>query len=97
VKHSRIAAETGDIVMTDAFIIETATVTAGIVAAHGRGFRFYASHPSMFVLEGQVFDSPKAAQNAAEKVANMPGEKPFRRREGLSRWGYPSKHIAEAG
>jgi hypothetical protein len=97
VKHSRIAAETGDIVMTDAFIIETATVTAGIVAAHGRGFRFYASHPSMFVLEGQVFDSPKAAQNAAEKVARLPTEKSMRRREGLSRWGYPSKDIAEAG
>ena len=88
--------QNGDIVMTDAFIIETATLTAGIVAAHGRGFRFYASHPSMFVLEGQVFDSPKAAQNAAEKLARMPTETALRRRDGLSRWGYPNADIAEA-
>lgn len=83
--------------MTDAFIIETTTVTAGIVAAHGRGFRFYASHPSMFVLEGRVFDSPKAAQNAAEKVARAPREKSARNGEGLSRWGYPSEDFAEVG
>jgi hypothetical protein len=91
-----MAAKIGDNVMTDAFIIETTTMTAGIVAAHGRGFRFYASHPSMFVLEGQVFESPKAAQNAAEKVARTPREKAARG-EGLSRWGYPSEDFAEAG
>ncbi len=55
--------------MTDAFIIETATVTAGIVAAQERGFRFYASHPDMYPLEGQTFSSPQAAQQAAEALA----------------------------
>ena len=54
--------------MTDAFIIETATLTAGIVAAQGRGFRFYASHPSMFPLEGALFDTPKACHKAVERL-----------------------------
>jgi hypothetical protein len=82
--------------MTDAFIIETATLTAGIVAAHGRGFRFYASHPSMFALEGQLFDSPKAAQKAAEALARVPRQPLARQCEGLSRWGYPSGELAKA-
>ena len=82
--------------MTDAYIIETATLTAGIVAAQGRGFRFYASHPSMFVLEGQFFDSLKAAQKACETLACMPQEQRRRRQEGVSRWGYPSEELAEA-
>jgi hypothetical protein len=82
--------------MTDAYIIETATLTAGIVAAQGRGFRFYASHPSMFVLEGQVFDSLKAVQKACEKLSRVPQEKTRRRREDVSRWGYPSEDLAEA-
>ena len=81
--------------MTDAYIIETATLTAGIVAAQGRGFRFYASHPSMFVLEGQFFDSLKAAQKACEKIARMPQEQ-RKRQDGVSRWGYPNKELAEA-
>jgi hypothetical protein len=54
--------------MTDAFIIETATLTAGIVAAQGGGFRFYASHPSMFPLEGAFFDTLKACHRAVERL-----------------------------
>jgi hypothetical protein len=82
--------------MTDAYIIETATLTAGIVAAQGRGFRFYASHPSMFVLEGQVFDSLKAAQTACEKIARTPQGQKRASQEGVSRWGYPHEALAEA-
>jgi hypothetical protein len=82
--------------MTDAYIIETATLTAGIVAAQGRGFRFYASHPSMFVLEGQFFDSLKAAEKACEKIASTPQEQKRTRQDGVSRWGYPSEEFAEA-
>jgi hypothetical protein len=56
--------------MAEAFIIETATLTAGIIiAAQDRGFRFYASHPAMASLEGQTFQSVRAAQRAAEKLA----------------------------
>jgi len=82
--------------MTDAYIIETATLTAGIVAAQGRGFRFYASHPSMFVLEGQFFDSLKAAQTACEKIARTPRGEQRKRQDGVSRWGYPHEALAEA-
>ena len=82
--------------MTDAYIIETATLTAGIVAAQGRGFRFYASHPSMFVLEGQFFDSLKAAQQACEKIARTPRDPQHKRPDGVSRWGYPHGEFAEA-
>ena len=82
--------------MTDAYIIETATLTAGIVAAQGRGFRFYASHPSMFVLEGQFFDNLKAVQTACEKIARMPRDEQRKRRSGVRSWGYPSEELAEA-
>jgi hypothetical protein len=82
--------------MTDAYIIETATITAGIVAAHGRSFRFYASHPSMFVLDGQLFSSPKAAQTAAEKISRIPQGPAPRAKVDSSGWGFPSAEYAEA-
>jgi hypothetical protein len=50
----------------------------------------------MFVLEGQFFDSLKAAQTACEKIARTPQEHKRRRREGVSRWGYPREEFAEA-
>jgi hypothetical protein len=61
--------------MSDAFIIETSTLTAGIVTAYEQGFRFYASHPAMLSLEGQVFGTLKAAQRAAEAMAAQIGPK----------------------
>ena len=64
--------------MTDAYIIETSTLTAGIVAAEDRGFLFYASHPDMYALDGRTFSSPRAAQQAAEKLARVVGGKPPR-------------------
>jgi leucyl aminopeptidase len=82
--------------MTDAYIIETATLTAGIVAAQGRGFRFYASHPSMFVLEGEIFDSLKAAQKACEKIARMPRQEQGKPQAGARRWGFSPDEYAEA-
>jgi len=56
--------------MADAFIIETRTLTAGIAAAQGSGYRFYASHPAASSMEGQYFGSLQAAQRAAEKLAS---------------------------
>ncbi len=56
--------------MSDAYIIETSLFTAGIIAAHRNGFRFYASHPAMFPLEGKFFGTPSAAQRAAERLAS---------------------------
>ena len=71
--------------MTDAFIIETSTITAGIVAAQGQGFRFYASHPSMSSLDGQIFVSPKAAQRAAEELAREANQISFQLSDRLGR------------
>lgn len=82
--------------MTDAYIIETKTVTAGIVAAHGRGFRFYASHPTMFALEGRVFESPKAAQAAAEKLIDAALPVRSTPSDDVSRWGYPAHALMDA-
>jgi len=55
--------------MADAYVIETSQFTAGIIAAQQRGYRFYASHPAMLKLEGEIFSSPIAAQRAAERLA----------------------------
>jgi hypothetical protein len=75
--------------VTDAYIIETATVTAGIVAAQGRGFLFYAAHPDMYALDGRTFSSPRAAQRAAEKLARIAAVKPSPSRQGPRGPGRP--------
>jgi hypothetical protein len=75
--------------MTDAFIIETATLTAGIVAAQGRGFRFYASHPSMFPLEGAFFDNIKAVHRAVERLAREGKGDATPPSDANARWGTP--------
>jgi hypothetical protein len=78
--------------MTDAFIIETANLTAGIVAAQGRGFRFYASHPSMFPLEGAYFDTLKACHSAVERLEKENRKKntaALAANETAGRWGTP--------
>jgi hypothetical protein len=55
--------------MADAYVIETASGTAGIVARDTVGFRFYASTPPFYDLEGKRFSSPAAARRAAEQLA----------------------------
>jgi len=78
--------------MTDAFIIETATLTAGIVAAQGGGFRFYASHPSMFPLEGSFFDTLKACHRAVERLERenrKTGTEASPPNDSVGRWGTP--------
>jgi hypothetical protein len=60
--------------MANAFIIETGAVTAGIIALQDRGgFRFYASHPAMYPLDGQIFRSVKAAERAAAERLGKTG------------------------
>jgi hypothetical protein len=58
--------------MTDAFVIETPKITAGIAVAERSGFRFYTSHPNMRPLEGRHFSSLKAVQRAVETLALTP-------------------------
>ena len=55
--------------MSDNYIIEIhsngITVEAGIVIRDGHRFRFYAATHAFNSLEGQLFESPKAAESAA--------------------------------
>lgn len=55
--------------MSDRYIIEVGTLTAGIVVRDKAGFRFFAAEPKFFALEGQVFRTPKAAEKAATRCA----------------------------
>ncbi len=75
--------------MSDAFIIETSSMTAGIVAAQGQGFCFYASHPSMFALEGAFFDSLKSAQRAVERLERAAKGELDAPNDSVSRWRFP--------
>ncbi len=50
--------------MTDAFVIDAADRTAGIVVLEARGVRFYASEPVFYPLDGQRFKSLQAARQA---------------------------------
>ena len=53
--------------MSDAFIIEVADETAGIVVRQGseKSYRFHASLPRYFPLDGKLFSAPRAAERAA--------------------------------
>ncbi|MFA5950459.1 MAG: hypothetical protein WC807_09270 [Hyphomicrobium sp.] len=53
--------------MSDAFIIEVEDEAAGIVVRQEaeRSFRFHASLPKYFVLDGKSFQSPRDAERAA--------------------------------
>jgi hypothetical protein len=61
----------GCLSLSDNYIIEIKpksvgrTVQAGIVVRDGSGFRFFAATHAFNALEGQFFDSPKAAEHAA--------------------------------
>jgi hypothetical protein len=55
--------------MSDAFIIETAGATAGIVVRQDQGFRFYASSRHFFPLEGGLYRRPVDAERAARRFA----------------------------
>ena len=48
--------------MADAFAILVDDITAGIVVRHERerGYRFYASEPRFYPIDGQVFRNPAA-------------------------------------
>jgi hypothetical protein len=50
--------------MADAYIIETAGETAGIVVRERRGVRFFASEPGFYPLDGKTFDDLRAVHRA---------------------------------
>jgi hypothetical protein len=69
--------------MSDNYIIEVrppssgVTFPAGIVVRDGRSFKFFAASQVFSPLEGQRFDSPRTAEQAAfRRVAEMAVRKP---------------------
>jgi hypothetical protein len=60
---------------SNAYIIEVAGQTAGIVARDGSGFRFHASAHRFNPLEGKMFASPRAAERAASALAAPPARR----------------------
>lgn len=50
--------------MADAYVIETAGETAGIVVREKRGVRFFAAEAAFYPLDGKTFDSVNAAHRA---------------------------------
>jgi hypothetical protein len=50
--------------MADAYIIETAGETAGIVVRERRGVKFFASEPGYYPLDGKTFDNLRAVHRA---------------------------------
>jgi len=53
--------------MSDAFVIEVADETAGIVVRldSEKSYRFHASLPRYFSLDGKAFATPRDAERAA--------------------------------
>jgi hypothetical protein len=50
--------------MSQAYVIEVHSKTAGIVVRDGREFCFFAATHEFNALEGRVFPSPKEAEKA---------------------------------
>lgn len=55
--------------MADAYILETARETAGIVVAEPGGVRFYAASPGFNRIDGVLYRSVKAARTAVDEVS----------------------------
>jgi hypothetical protein len=53
--------------MSDAYVIEVADETAGIVVRleSEKSFRFHASLPRYYPLDGKIFSAPRDAERAA--------------------------------
>jgi hypothetical protein len=54
--------------MADAYVIETAGETAGIVVLEKRGVRFYASEAIYYPLDGKTFPSLSAIHRAVDQI-----------------------------
>jgi hypothetical protein len=56
--------------MSDTYIIEVGSWTAGIVVRNPEGFRFFAASHRFNRLEGQVFRNAREAERAARRLAS---------------------------
>ncbi len=54
--------------MADAFVIQSADETAGIVVIEHGGVRFFASAPAYVQLDGKSFKSVRAAKRAVDEL-----------------------------
>ena len=60
--------------MADAYILETAQDTAGIIVAEPGGVRFYAATRHFDRLDGVLYKSVKAARLAVDQLSRQPAE-----------------------
>jgi len=54
--------------MADAYVIETAGITAGIVVVEKQGVRFYASDSAFYPLDGKSFLNINAVHRAVSDL-----------------------------
>jgi hypothetical protein len=54
--------------MSSAYVISTTQFTAGILSGLEKGLRFDSSHSTTRPLQGRVFTSPEAAQQAVARI-----------------------------
>jgi len=54
--------------MSDSYVIEVSSETAGIVVRDVRGYQFFASSQRFFALEGQTFRNAREAERAARRL-----------------------------
>ena len=60
--------------MSDSYIIEVNSQTAGSVVPNPDGYRFFAATHRFNPLEGQLFRNAREAERAARRLAN--GDEP---------------------
>jgi hypothetical protein len=82
--------------MSDNYIIEVkplspgVTFQAGIVVRDGRSFRFFAASHVFDPLEGQRFDSPKTAEQAAlRRITEFTSRRQKQPQAGETSWNIP--------
>ena len=64
------ARSVAELEMSDTYIIEVRSQTAGIVVRDREGFRFFAASHRFNPMEGQVFRNAREAERAALRLAN---------------------------
>lgn len=65
--------------MTDAFVIETPRLTAGIAVREPSGFRFYASDMAFLSLDNRQFRALRELRSAVDRHADQPRQTPRKR------------------
>ncbi len=61
--------------VSDSYVIEVSSETAGIVVRDKSGFRFFAANHDFYSLEGRYFRSAREAERAATRFKQSREEK----------------------